>query len=129
MFGGIFLAWLGFHIYKVPPPHKNLENASRETLIHGFISAFFLTVSNPITLLVFAAAFAAVDVSTVNDSFVQAITLVTGVFIGATAWWFSLSTTVQLMHHKLSDIQLLWINRSSGVLLVGFSIFMLLSLI
>ena len=129
LFGGLLLAWLGFYIYKAPPRQNDLENGSRETLFHGFISAFFLTVSNPITLLVFAAAFAAADVSTVNDSFAQAMTLVIGVFLGATAWWISLSTAVQLMHHKLSDGQLLWINRTTGILLIGFSIVMLLSLL
>src|SRR3989338_2210536 len=55
-----------------------------------------------LALLVFAAAFAAVGVSTANDSFSHSLTLVAGVFFGATAWWFSLSTGVQLMHHKLS---------------------------
>jgi threonine/homoserine/homoserine lactone efflux protein len=128
LFGGILLAWLGVYIYRAPPRYDDLGNGSKETLFHGFISAFFLTVSNPVTLLVFAAAFAAVGVSTANDSFVQSLTLVTGVFFGATAWWFSLTTGVHLMHHMLSDTQLLWINRVSGVLLVGFSIFMLLSL-
>ena len=127
-FGGILLAWLGVRIYIAPPRHNAQEGGAGETLLQGFASAFFLTVSNPVTLLVFAAAFAAVGVSTANDSFSHSLTLVTGVFFGATAWWFSLSTGVQLMHHKLSDTQLSWINRISGILLVGFSIFMLLSL-
>ncbi|MDI9638566.1 LysE family transporter [Kamptonema cortianum] len=78
--GGILLAWLGVYIYRAPPRHDDLDNGSQETLFHGFMSAFFLTISNPVTLLVFAAAFAAVGVSTANDSFAQSLTLVTGVF-------------------------------------------------
>src|SRR5690242_18155251 len=72
LFGGILLAWLGFYIYKAPPRYNSQETGGGETLFHAFVSAFFLTVSNPVTLLVFAAAFAAVGVSNVNDSFIQA---------------------------------------------------------
>lgn len=127
--GGIALAWIGVSIFRSPLRENNMEEVDGETLIHGFTSAFFLTVSNPITLLVFAAAFAAMGVSTGNDSVPQALALVVGVFIGANTWWLSLSTAVRLMHHKLSDTQLLWINRSSGIMLFGFSAYLLLSLI
>jgi len=128
-FGGILLGWLGFSIFRTPPRHSALEKKDEGNLFHGFTSAFFLTVSNPITLLVFAAVFAAMGISPVNDSLSQASILVFGVFIGACSWWFSLSTAVYLMHHKFSDKQLLWINRSSGVMLIGFAIYMLLSLV
>lgn len=126
--GGFVLGWIGFTIFRAPPRKSGVEMVAGETLIHACTSAFFLTVSNPVTLLVFAAAFAAMGISTVNDSISQATALVVGVFVGANAWWLSLSTAVRLMHHKLSDTQLLWINRCSGVMLFGFSAYLLLSL-
>lgn len=128
-FGGFILAWIGFSIFRAPPRINTIEEMDGGTLFHGFTSAFFLTVSNPVTLLVFAAAFAAMGISPAQDSLSQAYALVLGVFVGASAWWLSLSTAVQLMHHKLSDKQLLWINYSSGIMLFGFSAYMLLSLI
>lgn len=128
-FGGLILAWIGFSIFRAPLRANNVEGKESATLFHGFTSAFFLTVSNPVTLLVFAAAFAVVGISPIHDSILQASILVFGVFVGASTWWLSLSTAVHLMHHKLSDKQLLWINHSSGVLLLGFSAYMLLSLL
>jgi putative LysE/RhtB family amino acid efflux pump len=68
-------------------------------------------------------------ISHIDDSWIQPSLLVTGVFIGATGWWFSLSTAVRLMHHRLSDTQLLWINRISGILLIGFSLYMIGSIL
>lgn len=127
--GGILLGWLGFSIFRSSPRETNSESREKVTLLHGFTSAFFLTVSNPITLLVFGAAFAAMGISPAEDSLSQASVLVIGVFLGATTWWLSLSTSVHLMHHMLSDDQLLWINRASGVMLVMFSLYMLLSLV
>ena len=129
LFGGILLAWIGVSIFRAPPREAKLKKTEEETILHAFTSAFFLTLSNPITLLVFAAAFAAMGISPVNDSFSQALILVIGVSVGASAWWLSLSTGVHLIHHKLSDKQLFWINRFSGVMLVGFSVYMLLSLL
>ncbi len=129
LFGGILLAWIGFSIFRASPRETPQEKAEEKNLLHTFTSAFFLTLSNPITLLVFAAAFAAMGISPVNDSLLQASVLVAGVCLGASAWWLSLSTAIHLMHHKLSDQQLLWINRSSGVMLVGFSLYMVLSLL
>lgn len=129
LFGGILLAWIGLSIFRAPPRGLGQENADEGTFFHAFTSAFFLTISNPITLLVFGVAFAAMSISPAGDSLLQAFVLVFGVFLGAAIWWFSLSTSVHLMHHKLSDTQLLWINRSSGVMLIVFSIYILLSLV
>ena len=126
--GGLLLAWIGIHNFRTPPRVNSQDNGVDDNLFHGFTSAFFLTLSNPITLLVFAAAFAAMGVDPIDDSILQASSLVFGVFVGASTWWLSLTTGVHLMHHKLSDVQLLWINRISGVMLIGFSVYMLLSL-
>jgi len=129
LFGGLLVAWIGFSIIRSPFHEDKVENGTRETLFHGFTSAFFLTLSNPLTLIVFAAAFAALGVSPMNDSVTQAFGLVGGVFIGASGWWLSLSTIVRLMHHKLSETQLLWINRLSGGVLCGFAFYIIWSLI
>lgn len=129
LFGGLLVGWIGFSIFKSPLRQDKLKNRPRETLLHAFTSAFFLTFSNPITLIVFAAAFAALGVSPVDDSFTQGLALVGGVFVGANGWWLSLSTVVRLMHHKISDTHLLWINRASGIMLFGFAIYIVLSLL
>lgn len=128
-FGGILLIWIGLSIFWAPPRQNEDDNGGESTLLQAVTSGFFLTLSNPITLLVFAAAFAALGVEPMNDSFFQALFLVIGVFTGATGWWISLSTSVHFMHHKLSDAQLLWINRLSGIMLIGFALYVLLSLI
>lgn len=130
LFGGIFVGWIGISLFKAPFHENSVKTQPRETFIHAFTSAFFLTLSNPVTLLVFAAAFAIMSVSPLEGgSFIHGLFLVGGVFVGANGWWFSLSTVVRLIHHKLSDAQLCWINRLSGMVLIGFSLYMLISLV
>lgn len=130
LFGGLLVAWIGFSVIR-NPSIKKIENKleGRNSSFHTFSSAFLLTISNPITLIVFAAAYTAMGVSPNYQSFTQALLLVVGVFMGASLWWMSLITTTYLMRHKFSELQLLWINRFSGVTLIGFSLYILLSLI
>lgn len=129
LIGGILLAWVGFSVIK----NSSLKNSEtlkgQDSLFHGFTSAFVLTLSNPITLIVFAATFTALGVTSSYQSFSQASFLVAGVFLGASCWWASLITTIYLMKHKLSEPQLFWVNRFSGVTLIGFSLYILISLI
>lgn len=128
LFGGVALSWIGVSILRSQVTQSDSSNLDGGSLFHGLTSAFLLTVSNPITLLAFAAAFAAMDVSPANDSMPLALALVIGVLVGACAWWLSLCTGVRLMHKKLTDIHLLWINRSSGVMLIGFAAYLLLGI-
>jgi len=129
LFGGILIAWIGFAIIKHPSRKKTEEIEGIDSPLHAFTSAFVLTLSNPITLIVFAAAFTAMGVAPIYQSFTQASFLVAGVFIGASFWWIFLITTIYLLRHRLSEAQLLWINHFSGVILIGFSVYILLSLI
>ncbi len=126
LFGSVLLGWIGFSIFRSPLRHESVETQSKETLLHGFTSAFFLTLSNPIALIVFAAAFTVMGIAPQDDSLDQGIVLVSGVFVGANSWWLALSTTIHLIHHKLSETNLLWINRISGGMLLGFGAYMLL---
>lgn len=129
LFGGILLALIGFSIIRNPSFKREEKINGEDSLLHAYSSAFLLTISNPITLVVFAAAFSAMGISPLYESFFHASFLVIGVFIGACSWWLSLITAIYFMKHKLSDAQLIWINRFSGVILVGFSVYILTSLI
>lgn len=128
-FGGFLVAWIGFSVIASPPFKNENKLKERDSSLHAFTSAFALTMSNPITLVVFAAAFTAMGISPFYQSFSQASLLVTGVFIGACCWWITLITIIHFLKHKLSKQQLLWINRFSGIILIGFSLYIWGSLV
>jgi len=44
------------------------------------------------------------------------------VFVGSAAWWLLLSGVVSRLRTRIRPVHLLWVNRASGVILVGFAV-------
>ena len=59
----------------------------------------------------------------------RAPVLASGVFLGSAAWWLFLSAGVSLLRSRLGPRHLTWINRTAGVLLLGFAAASLLELV
>lgn len=96
-------------------------NRSREPvqqeqgLPHGaFASTFFLTLTNPMTIIAFTAIFSAFGIFEEQTTRLTNILLVLGVFIGSIGWWLALSGSISLLRHKVNFEFLQWINRISG---------------
>jgi len=55
-----------------------------------------------------------------------AIVLVLGVLVGSALWWLLLSGGVSFFRARFNARSVLWVNRVSGVIIVGFGVFALL---
>jgi len=95
--------------------------------VMAVISAFLLTLSNPMTILTFATAFTAVGLAE-TLSFTSGLILVAGVVLGSASWFTALSLVVSATGGRLTPRTLLWIDRVAGVLLLVFSAYMFLAL-
>jgi threonine/homoserine/homoserine lactone efflux protein len=91
----------------------------------AYASTFLLTLTNPMTILTFVAIFAGLGMAETNQGYASAGLLVGGVFTGSALWWLLLSSGATLFRHKLDDRHLTWINKGAGVIIVGFSLFIL----
>jgi arginine exporter protein ArgO len=58
-----------------------------------------------------------------------ALTLIAGVFAGSALWWLLLSGGVSLFRARFNTRSLLWVNRISGIVIVGFGVFALFGLL
>lgn len=130
--GGIFLLYLGLKTFLTQPapldedPHLSLEKTSS---FRNYLSTFFLTLTNPLTILSFAAIFAGLGIGMNNSGgYFSAIFLVLGVFLGSAAWWFILSWLASLFRSKLTAHSLVWINRLSGGIIFAFGVLAVASL-
>lgn len=101
---------------------------SGENLLGAFASTFVLTVTNPITILAFAGVFAAAGLSGTEATWGGAGMLVAGVFAGSLAWWFLLCAVAGGVRHLVREIHLVWVSRASGAILVGFAVFLVLTM-
>src|SRR5690348_5648959 len=62
LIGGVFLLYLGWKTF-VAKPEEQSNHLSHSNLLHDFASTFFLTLTNPMTILSFLAVFAGLGLS------------------------------------------------------------------
>src|SRR5205814_812823 len=108
--GGLFLLYLGVKtLLSVPPADTTMRSDPK--LAGAYASTFFLTLTNPSTILSFAAIFAGVGLGAAGSGDpVSAAVLVLGVFLGSAIWWFILSSGVSLLRSRLTSAGLVWVN-------------------
>lgn len=126
--GGLFLLFLAIRIFRAEPPTE-LENDERQDLIGAYASTFILTLTNPVTIIFFAAVFAGIGDEMTNRALPAVVPLVMGVFLGSALWWLLLSGGVSLIRDRLSQRSLRWINRGAGLLIALFGLSAIYSVI
>ena len=117
--GGIFLIIVGLKIY-FDNPLKQIKAKRRVTkkgLLGDFLSLFFLTAYNPVTVIVFMAVFAGTSVFGDAPNVVTEVMVLLGVLVGGSAWWYVLSTVVNIFRKKFKLRVLITINRVSGIII------------
>jgi threonine/homoserine/homoserine lactone efflux protein len=127
LFGGLFLLYLGLKTLVSKPAEKE-ATIRQNGLLGSYLSTFLLTLTNPMTILSFAAVFAALGLGNTSGSYASALTLVVGVFLGSAIWWLFLSGGVGLLRDKFNTQGLLWVNRISGLVITIFGIIALTNL-
>lgn len=127
LFGGAFLMYLGLKIFLQRPKaadfvtDENRKIHNPKEIASDFISTFFLTLTNPATILSFVAIFAGFGlVEEGNVHYELSALMVLGVFLGSLAWWCILSAGIGLFRHKLDRKGLRAINMLSGMIIGGF---------
>jgi len=133
--GGIFLIYLGVQTVLAKPATKPAELvglANAQGLAGAYLSTVVLTMTNPATIMSFAAVFAGLGLASAGASSpaarLAAITLVLGVFVGSALWWLLLSSVVSVLRSAFKLNLLQWLNRVSGTVLIIFGVVALISL-
>jgi threonine/homoserine/homoserine lactone efflux protein len=125
--GGLFLCFLGARIIAARPT-ADTNAAGGAGLLGAYVSTFFLTLTNPATILSFAGVFAGLGIGSISRSYLSASLLVLGVFAGSALWWLMLSSGVGLFRTRLTLHGMRWVNRVSGTVIVAFGLVALGSL-
>jgi threonine/homoserine/homoserine lactone efflux protein len=126
--GGAFLLFLGVRTILAKPKEKP-QDSKKLGLAGSYGSTFLLTLTNPVTIISFAAVFASLGLGSTAGDYGSAALLVLSVFAGSAAWWLILSGSVSLLRAKVTPRVLLWINRISGAIILGFGVVTLVSLV
>lgn len=118
--GGVVLVWLGWRAIVAPPAHEApAEKAAAGGLGGLYASAVGLTLTNPMTIMAFAAVFASAGLGAM-DGPRSAFVATLGVALGSFAWWVALTLAIAAVRHTVSDRATHWVNRVSGGAIVVF---------
>jgi threonine/homoserine/homoserine lactone efflux protein len=124
--GGLFLCALGIRTL-FSPAAQEAAQVRGTGLTSIYASTFALTLTNPMTVLSFAAILSGLGVA--EGDMGSAVLLVLGVFVGSALWWLTLSTLVGWIKRRLTLGILGWVNRLSGLVILCFGVYALLGLI
>lgn len=129
--GGIFLIYLGVLEIRTKPIDPTAPAPRPMGLVGHFVSTFFWTLANPLTILSFIAIFTGVGVAgpgavepggvgPAERNYPGITALVVGVFSGSALWWLVLSMSVGLFRHHIRGQPMRWPNLIAGSLIIGF---------
>lgn len=125
MWGGLLLLFLGARALRNPPTiHTEVlsEGGFLSTLLHTML----VTLTNPMTLLLFTTAFSAIgfegDIGTAD----QALLICSGVFLGSITWFAMISIIAASLRRWVTPRMITLINTISGSLLLFFGFVLLI---
>lgn len=125
--GSVVLLLFGIYCYRYNPTknmHKSNKN-QKGTLAHNGITAFLVTLSNPLIIFLFIFLFAQFAF-VVNDRPFEMTVGYASIILGAMLWWFGLTWLIDKVRGKFDNNGILLINRVVGCIVVIFSVIMLL---
>lgn len=131
--GGSFLIYLGIKTFLSVPSKEtglNPSSSNGDSLLSYYGSTLFLTLTNPITIISFAAIFAGFGIvnNQSNDN-LAASSMVLGIFLGSSIWWLTLSVLTGFFRRMVNHNTMIWINRVSGTIIVSFGLLALISIL
>lgn len=123
--GIVVLLFLGFRmIFNNPIKQYRYyrSGTKKKNFFKDYISVFFLTISNPLTIIFFGAAFTMLGLFNTPKNIANSnYLLVLGIFIGASSWWFFLTSLVDKFRKRFRLRNILVMNRLSGIIIVVLS--------
>ena len=125
--GSVVLLLFGIYCYRSNPT-KNMHQSNKNqkgTLAHNGITAFLVTLSNPLIIFHFIFLFAQFAF-VVNDRPFEMTIGYISIIIGAMLWWFGLTWLIDKVRGKFDNYGIVLINRVVGCIVVIFSVIMLL---
>jgi len=102
------------------PPPARAETSRLEHPAAAFGSMVALTLTNPATILSFAALFASIGAGTGGPAGAAAV--VAGVFLGSVAWWAILTGTVAALRSRLTPRVVRALNIAAALIIGVFGL-------
>lgn len=124
--GGVVLVVLGLRILLGPRPEASASPPSSRGLAWAYASTVGLTITNPATILSFAALAATLGLGT-SGSWLRPAAVTLGVLLGSAAWWCVLVIGMSSLRNRLTPSAVSWISTFSGAAIAMLGIWAVVS--
>ena len=128
VFGGFLLFFLGLMSLLSKPKEKEAVADTALDYVDEFLSAFVLTITNPLSAFSFFIAFGAIS-SKIGTGLSFAVTFVAGVFVGSCLWWIFLTYVADKIAHKMNHERIVSINKRFARVIMLIGVIILLSVL
>jgi threonine/homoserine/homoserine lactone efflux protein len=115
--GGAALVGIGLRTALRPPSPVAADAPTGRSLATGYLSILGLTLTNPMTIILYGAVIVSVGVPASSGA---ALSLWLGLAIGSVAWWFVLVPLVAVVRGRLSPRVLRGVTIGSGIAIAAF---------
>lgn len=129
--GGTVVMIMGVYIFLHNPMSQIRRNRTgKSMLVQDFISIFSFTLTFFYVIIPYLLAFFSMfgSISGGEESSIAgSIMVIAGFFIGAVAWWMSLTMLLSIFRRKIKPRHMVIINRVAGVIVLLIGVYTLLS--
>ncbi len=118
LFGSILLLGFGIYTFKSNPVNTALRpgNRTKDSFTRNFITAFLVTLSNPLIIFLFITLFARFSFIYVGITTTEVLAGFAGIAGGALLWWFGLTYCVHRVSICFNPRGIWIINRIIGTI-------------
>ena len=126
--GSVMLLFFGLYTYRTDPT-KNMRKPGQNkgTLTHNGITAFLVTLSNPLIIFLFMALYAQFAFGLQPDKPIDMMVGFVSIVAGALVWWWGLTWLIDKVRTKFDTYGIRIINQIIGMVVILGSVVILLS--
>ncbi len=121
--GSIMLLLFGIYTFRSNPVRSiRPVSTNKGTLVHNFVTAFFITLSNPLIIFLFIGFFARFAFVLPEIPVYEQTLGYISIVCGAVSWWFSITFIISKIRNQF-NLRGIWIlNRIIGGFVIVMSI-------
>jgi len=128
--GSIMLLLFGIYTYRTDPTRKMRQPGKKKgTLTHNGITAFLVTLSNPLIIFLFMALYAQFSFGLQPDKPIDMVVGFISIVGGALLWWWGLTWLIDKIRLKFDKNGIRIINQIIGMVVILGSVIILLTTI
>ncbi|MDR0962281.1 MAG: LysE family translocator [Mediterranea sp.] len=123
LLGSIMLLAFGIYTFRSNPVRSiRPVSANKGTYLHNFVTAFAVTLSNPLVIFLFIGLFARFSFVSEGVLVSEAVTGYLAIALGALMWWFGITFFVNKVRSRFNLRGIWLLNRIIGTIVIVVAI-------